>query len=93
MTSVIGNHSSAHTVAAQEVVKDRGLGLRMTLSDIFEANTGKAKFMDVPSRCSCAISVNVKTRAGSLLVRITSGSISIDAMVWGGRISKELFNG
>lgn len=81
MTSVIRNRSSVHTLAAQEVDKDRGLGLPMTLTDIFEANIGKAKFMDVPARCSLAISVNAKKRAGNLLVRITSGSISIDAMV------------
>jgi hypothetical protein len=74
MTSAIGNHTSASILTAQEVDKDKGLGPSMTLTDTFEASTEN-------EMCYFAISVDVKKRAGSLLVLITSGSTSLDAMV------------
>jgi hypothetical protein len=86
MTSAIGNHTSAIILTAQEVDKDKGLGPSMTLTDTFEASTGN-------EMCYFAISVDVKKRAGSLLVRTTLGSISLDAMVLRRTRSKKLFNG
>lgn len=93
MTSVIRSRSSASTPTAQGVDKDKDLGPQMTLTDMFGASTREMKFTDDVAMCFLATSVNAKPKAGNLLVRIISGSISIDAMIWTRTKSKELLYG